>query len=69
MLVFRMENQYDQTQIECPGGSNKSVVEDINHMTNPITDSHDYVTYTKNWLDTLKRAVFLGFFWMVNLIH
>lgn len=69
MLVFRIESQYEQTQTEFPGGSNKSVIEDINSMTTkPITNSHDYVTYTRNWLDILKCAVFLGFYWMVNLI-
>lgn len=65
MLVFRIEDQYDQTQHEFPGGSNKSVVEQIHSMaTKPITNSHDYVTYTRNWLDILKCAVFLGFYWM-----
>lgn len=67
MLVFRIENQYEKTQSEFPGGSNKSVIEDINNMTTkPITNSHDFVTYTRNWLDILKCAVFLGFYWMVN---
>lgn len=69
MLVFRIEDQYDHTQTEFPGGSNKSVIEDIHNMTTkPITDSHDFVTYTRNWLDILKCAIFLGFYWMVNLI-
>lgn len=68
MLVFRMENRYDQTQIDFPGGSNKSIIDDINNMTTKdLTSSHDYVTYARNWLDILKCAVFLGFYWMVNL--
>lgn len=66
MLVFRIEDQYDQTQNEFPGGSNKSVLEDIHSMASkPIPNSHDYVTNTRNWLDILKCAVFLGFYWMV----
>ncbi|XP_037048036.1 piezo-type mechanosensitive ion channel component isoform X2 [Bradysia coprophila] len=69
MLVFRIEDQYEQTQNEFPGGSNKSVIEDIHNMTTkPITNSHDYVTNTRNWLDILKCAVFLGFYWMTLAI-
>lgn len=67
MLVFRIESQYEQTQNEFPGGSNKPVIENINNMaTKPITNSHDYVTFTRNWLDILKCAVFLGFYWIVS---
>lgn len=70
MLVFRIEDQYEQTQNEFPGGSNKSVIEDIHNMTTkPITNSHDYVTNTRNWLDILKCAVFLGFYWMVGRLE
>lgn len=68
MLVFRTENRYQQLQVEFPGGSNKSVVNDIDNMT-PITYSHDFVTYIRNSLDIIKCAVFLGFFWMVNATY
>lgn len=64
MLVFRIEKQYEG--IEFPGGSNKSVVEEINNLGSgevPI-QTHDFVTFTRNWLDIIKCAVFLGFFWL-----
>lgn len=70
MFVFRIESQYEETQTEFPGGSNQSVVEVINNMTTkPITNQHDYVTFTRNWLDILKCAIFLGFFWVVITVE
>lgn len=48
MHVFRIEKQYDDEGAPFPGGSNKSVVEEINNMGQvPITHSHDYVTFTR----------------------
>lgn len=68
MHVFRLENRSEQKEIEYAGGSNKSAVEDINNMTTKsMKQSHDYVSFTKDWLDWLKCAVFLGFFWIVKL--
>lgn len=69
MLVFRIEKQYDGS-VEFPGGSNKSVVEDINNLGSgevPI-ETHDFVTFTRNWLDIIKCAVFLGCFWITLAI-
>lgn len=67
-LVFRIEIQYEGN--EFPGGSNKSVVEDINNLGSgevPI-QTHDFVTLQRNWLDIIKCAVFLGCFWITLAI-
>lgn len=63
MLVFRIEKQYED--LEFVGGSNKSVIENINNLgSNEMSiPTHDFVTFTRNWLDIIKCAVFLGFFW------
>lgn len=68
MLVFRIEKQYEEA--EFVGGSNKSVVEDINNLGTseaPIR-THDFVTFTRNWLDIIKCTVFLGHFWITLAI-
>lgn len=68
MLVFRIEKQYEGSDF--PGGSNKSVVDDINNLGTgevPI-ETHDFVTLTRNWLDIIKCAVFLGCFWITLAI-
>lgn len=67
-LVFRIEQQYEGN--EFPGGSNKSVIDDINNLGSgevPI-QTHDFVTLTRNWLDIIKCAVFLGCFWITLAI-
>lgn len=63
MLVFRIEKQYED--IEFVGGSNKSVIDNINNLgSNEMSiPTHDFVTFTRNWLDIIKCAIFLGFFW------
>lgn len=69
MLVFRIEKQYDADETEFPGGNNKSIIEDINNLSNnPILHTHDFVTFTRNWLDIIKCGVFLGFFWITLAI-
>lgn len=68
MLVFRIEKQYENS--EFPGGSNKSVVDEINKLGSgevPI-ETHDFVSMQKNWLDILKCIVFLGCFWITLAI-
>lgn len=68
MLVFRIEKQYENS--EFPGGSNKSVVDEINKLGSgevPI-ETHDFVSLQKNWLDILKCIVFLGCFWITLAI-
>lgn len=64
MLVFRIEKQYEEA--EFVGGSNKSVVEDINNLgtSEAPLQTHDFVTFTRNWLDILKCIIFLGLFWI-----
>lgn len=64
MLVFRIEKQHENS--EFPGGSNKSVVNEINELGSgevPI-QTHDFVSIQKNWLDVLKCIVFLCIFWI-----
>lgn len=68
MLVFRIERQYENTDF--PGGSNKSVVDEINKLGSgevPI-ETHDFVSIQKNWLDVVKCIVFLGCFWITLAI-
>lgn len=68
MLVFRIEKQYENS--EFMGGSNKSVVDEINKLGSgevPI-ETDDFVSIQKNWLDILKCIVFLGTFWVTLAI-
>lgn len=69
MLVFRIEKQYENS--EFPGGSNKSVVDEINKVGSGETqeiEAHDFVSMQKNWLDILKCIIFLGWFWITLAI-
>lgn len=68
MLVFRIEKQYENS--EFPGGSNKSVVDKMNKVgSNEVpTETDDFVSSQKNWLDILKCIVFLGCFWIALAI-
>lgn len=68
MLVFRIEHQYEEA--EFVGGSNKSVTEDINNLgtSEAPVQTHDFVTFTRNWLDIIKCTVFLGHFWITLAI-
>lgn len=68
LLVFRIEKQYENS--EFMGGSNKSVVDDINKLGSgevPI-QTHDFVSIQKTWLDIVKCIVFLGCFWITLAI-
>lgn len=68
MLVFRIEKQYENS--EFMGGSNKSVVDEINKLGSgevPI-ETDDFVSIQKNWLDILKCIIFLGTFWVTLAI-
>ncbi|XP_017768658.1 PREDICTED: piezo-type mechanosensitive ion channel component isoform X3 [Nicrophorus vespilloides] len=63
-LVFRIERRYGD---DYTGGSNDSIVhnaEDQN-FTIPIPD---FVTYSRTYLDILKKAVFLPFMWITLAI-
>lgn len=64
MLVFRIEQQYSTSDHEFPGGSNKSIVEDIHNMSAvPAAQAHDFTTSTRSWLDILKGVLFMGCYW------
>lgn len=65
LLVFRMEQQAVQSNTALPGGSNSSVLEDINQMnTIPAPQSHDFVTFVHSWLDIVKNIIFSGCYWV-----
>lgn len=68
MLVFRIEKQYENS--EFPGGSNKSVVDEINKLGSGEVsiETHDFVSIQKNWLDIFKCIIFLGCFWITLAI-
>lgn len=64
LLVFRLEQQAVQSNNLLPGGTNESVLEEINQM-NPIPppQSHDYITFVNSWLDIFKCILFSGGYW------
>lgn len=65
LLVFRIEQQAVQTNTRPPGGSNASVLEDINQMNAiPAPQSHDFITFIQSWLDIFKCGTFLGSYWV-----
>lgn len=58
MLVFRIEVQYESAGTEFLGGTNKSVVEDINNLgKEPLTNSHDFVTSTRFLIEVILGSV------------
>ncbi|XP_055643566.1 piezo-type mechanosensitive ion channel component isoform X1 [Toxorhynchites rutilus septentrionalis] len=69
-LVFRIETRYSSCPDDFGGGSNKSVLEDIDKLgTVPfINPTPDFIAKVRNWLDVLKRGVFLVFFWFTLAI-
>jgi hypothetical protein len=65
LIVFRIETRYENSVTNFPGGSNKSVLKDIDQLgmvpfNNP---THDFIDKIRNYLDILKRFVFVIFFW------
>lgn len=66
LIVFRIEARYDNLATNnYPGGSNKSVLQDIDQLgvvpfNNP---THDFIDKIRNYLDILKRFLFIIFFW------
>lgn len=65
LVVFRIEARYENSVTNYPGGSNKSVLKDIDQLgmvpfENP---THDFIDKIRNYLDILKRFVFIIFFW------
>uniref|UniRef100_A0A336MKE4 CSON001936 protein n=1 Tax=Culicoides sonorensis TaxID=179676 RepID=A0A336MKE4_CULSO len=70
LIVFRIEDKYKDNANEYSGGSNQSVVKDIDELgqvpfTNPTPD---FVEKIRNWLDISKRILFLVFFWITLAI-
>ncbi|KAL9707746.1 hypothetical protein quinque_011264 [Culex quinquefasciatus] len=64
-LVFRIEARYNSCPDDFGGGSNKSVLDDIDKLgTVPfINPTPDFIAKVRNWLDISKRGIFLVFFW------
>ncbi|XP_055598919.1 piezo-type mechanosensitive ion channel component-like isoform X5 [Uranotaenia lowii] len=69
-LVFRIEMRYASCPDDFGGGSNKSALEDIDKLgTVPfINPTPDFIAKVRNWLDVVKRGVFLVFFWFTLAI-
>ncbi|XP_063707316.1 piezo-type mechanosensitive ion channel component isoform X4 [Culicoides brevitarsis] len=70
LIVFRIEEKYKNNANDYSGGSNQSVVKDIDELgqvpfTNPTPD---FVEKIRNWLDISKRILFLVFFWITLAI-
>lgn len=65
LIVFRIEARYENSVVSYPGGSNKSVLDDIDKLgTAPFDNpTHDFIDKIRNYLDILKRFVFVLFFW------
>lgn len=65
LIVFRIEARYENSVVSYPGGSNKSVLNDIDQLgTVPFKNpTHDFIDKIRNYLDILKRFVFVLFFW------
>lgn len=66
--VFNIEKQNEGRVFA--GGSNRTVIGEINRLSTgciPI-ETHDFVTFTRNWLDVLKCAIFFGSFWITLAI-
>lgn len=65
LIVFRIEARYENSVVSYPGGTNKSVLSDIDQLgTVPFNNpTHDFIDKIRNYLDILKRCVFVLFFW------
>lgn len=65
LLVFRLEFRYNNSPSPYNGGSNKAVIDDIEQLgQTPFENpTHDFVAKIRNYLDVMKRFVFMIFFW------
>uniref|UniRef100_A0A1L8DF30 Putative piezo-type mechanosensitive ion channel component isoform x14 n=1 Tax=Nyssomyia neivai TaxID=330878 RepID=A0A1L8DF30_9DIPT len=68
--VFRIEREWIEREQEFPGGTNKSILSEIEgfigkKFENPTPD---FTSNVRNWLDVLKRGFVLGFFWLALAI-
>ncbi|ALC38217.1 Piezo [Drosophila busckii] len=62
--IFCIEARY-ATNDDYPGGSNRSVVNDIAQLGRVPFDNptHDFCSYIRNYSDILKNGVLCGFYW------
>jgi hypothetical protein len=65
LIVFRIEARYENSVANYPGGTNKSVLKDIDQLGIVPFDNptHDFIDKIRNYLDILKRFLFIIFFW------
>ncbi|CAH1708045.1 unnamed protein product [Chironomus riparius] len=65
LIVFRIEARYNNSVVNFPGGSNKSILQDIDQLGVVPFDNptHDFIDKIRNYLDILKRFIFIIFFW------
>lgn len=70
LIVFRIENRYLLNPDDFSGGSNQSVVKDLDDLgQKPFANpTPDFIERARNWLDIIKRGVFLVFFWITLAI-
>lgn len=68
-MAYRLETFYE-TENVFPGGSNKSVVNDIANLgTVPFENpTRDFLSNIRNYLDIFKNAIFCGFFWATLVV-
>uniref|UniRef100_A0A1B0DRJ2 Uncharacterized protein n=1 Tax=Phlebotomus papatasi TaxID=29031 RepID=A0A1B0DRJ2_PHLPP len=69
-FVFKIEREWFGNEQEFPGGTNKSILSEIEgfigkKFENPTPD---FTSNVRNWLDVLKRGFVLGFFWLALAI-
>ncbi|XP_059490786.1 piezo-type mechanosensitive ion channel component-like isoform X3 [Neocloeon triangulifer] len=63
-IVFRVEKAADSTTFA--GGSNAEVFDQLDDLQdNPVPD---FITYTKSWLDNIKRGVLRHFYWFTLIM-
>lgn len=69
-LVFRIEDRYKEHPTEFSGGSNQSVLKDLENLSKGtfVNPTPDFIEKVRNWLDIFKRGVFLAFFWITMAI-
>lgn len=65
LVVFRIEARYDNSANTYPGGTNKSVLHEIDQLGSVPFDNptNDFIDKKRNYLDILKSVVFVLFFW------
>lgn len=70
LVVFRIESRYENSPTTYPGGSNKSVLNDIDQLGSVPFDNptNDFIDKKRNYLDILKSLVFVLFFWVALAI-